>query len=65
MQTDFQKESFWQRVGLKKINNEMPLFNLGIDKLKHTRMTLQEVFDQAFHEQKELLLRKLSIIKRH
>ena len=40
LQEEFQKETFWQRVGLKKVDREIPLYSLGKDKLKETRVNL-------------------------
>ena len=60
-----QKETFWQRVGLKKVDREIPLYALGKDKLKETRENLQKVFQEASSEQRKILTRKLEILKRH
>ena len=45
MQEEYQKESFWQRVGIKKKDREMPLYSLGKDRLKDNRLRLQNVFE--------------------
>ena len=39
---DFQKETFWQRVGFKKVNKELPLYSLANDSLRSTRTNLQK-----------------------
>ena len=43
----------------------MPLYALGTKRLQETRIDLQEVFKKAIVERREVLLRKLEILKRH
>ena len=39
---EFQKETFWERVGLKKVDKEKPLYALGKDKLGKATEKLQD-----------------------
>ena len=39
---EFQKETFWQRVGFKKVNKELPLYSLANDSLRSTRTNIQK-----------------------
>ena len=45
MQEEYQQESFWQRVGIKKKDREMPLYTLGKDRIKDNTMRLKKVFE--------------------
>ena len=40
---DFQKETFWQRVGFKKVNKELPLYGIANESLRRTRINLQKI----------------------
>lgn len=45
---EFQKETFWERVGLKKVDKEKPLYALGKDKLAQASVKLQDTMQQTF-----------------
>ena len=62
---EFQKETFWQRVGFKKVNKELPLYSLANDSLRSTRTNLQKIVEQSFVGQKQIYTRKKEIIVRH
>ena len=44
---DYQKETFWQRVGLKKDNKELPLFALGNERVNEVHQKLRETIDAS------------------
>ena len=44
---DFQKETFWQRVGIKKVDKEKPLYAFGTDKLATATSDLHETMERA------------------
>ena len=51
---EFQKETFWQRVGFKKIDKELPLYSLANDKLTETKQALQSTLKKVFDGKREI-----------
>ena len=64
MESEYLEESFWQRVGLKKADREMPLYALGnaSQVLVDYRRKMLDVFKKSINGQREILKRKLEVI---
>jgi len=62
---EFQKETFWQRMGLKKVDKEGPLYGLAGKKMDIYRTDLKKILEKAFDGKKEIFKRKLEILERH
>ena len=44
---EFQKETFWQRMGLKKVDKEGPLYGLAGKKMDNYRTDLKKILEKA------------------
>ena len=51
---EYNKETFWQRMGMKKVDKEKPLYAIGKEKLIEARHNLKETITAAYTGEKQI-----------